>query len=180
MSALPPIKEAANWGGLRRGPPVQEVWTNRGRVLRRLGEPNAGRGYGSHRLGAVPQSALHDGSSLSHDLLRAFRTAYRSDTHVRPATFGTLRIPPILSDLCSNDAAKIAQIQKVATPDFKRDNRRPEGVKTGRYGFGSKADMTRSNCDVCSYTESRLPDQQPDHASNQTERCKDCDNPQID
>jgi hypothetical protein len=54
-------------------------------------EPNAGGGYGSHRLGAVPQSVLHGGSSQSHDLLRAFRTAYRSDTHVRPATFGTLR-----------------------------------------------------------------------------------------
>jgi hypothetical protein len=65
-----------------------------------------GRGYGSHRLGAVPQSVLHGGSSQSHDLLRAFRTAYRSDTHVRPATFGTSRIPSILSGLHPSNAAK--------------------------------------------------------------------------
>src|SRR5450759_5071239 len=69
---------------LRRGPSVREDWTNQGRALRRLGEPNAGRAYGSHRPAAVPQSALSGGSSQSHDLLRAFRVAYRSDTPVRP------------------------------------------------------------------------------------------------
>ena len=70
MSALPPIADivpAVSKCGLRRGPPVLEVWTNRGQVFRRLGEPNAGRGYGSHRLAAVPQSALRGGSSQSHD-----------------------------------------------------------------------------------------------------------------
>ena len=30
-------------GRLRRGPPGREAWTNRGRVLRRLGEQTAGR-----------------------------------------------------------------------------------------------------------------------------------------
>ena len=85
-----PVANASAKGlniGLTRGPPVREVWTNRGRVLHRLGEPNAGRGYGSHRLTAVPQSALHGGSSQSHDLLRAFWTAYRIDSHARRATF---------------------------------------------------------------------------------------------
>src|ERR1700751_2677458 len=49
-------------GDPRRGPPVREAWTNRGRVLRRLGEPNGGQGYGSHQLATVPQSVLHGGS----------------------------------------------------------------------------------------------------------------------
>jgi hypothetical protein len=80
-------------GGLRRGPLVREAWTNRGRVLRKLREPNVGRDYGSHQLAAVPRSVLHDGSPKSRDLLRVFRTAYRSDTHVQQATFGTLGIP---------------------------------------------------------------------------------------
>ena len=75
MSALPPIADivpAVSKCGLRRGPPVLEVWTNRGQVFRRLGEPNAGRGYGSHRLAAVPQSALRGGSSQSHDFSALF------------------------------------------------------------------------------------------------------------
>ena len=92
-------------GGFRRGFPVREAWTNRGRVLRRLGEPNVGRDYGSHQLAAVPQSVLHDGSPKPRDLLRAFRTAYRSDTHVRQATFGTLRIPLASPVVRTNDAA---------------------------------------------------------------------------
>ena len=91
-------------GDLRRGPPVREAWTNRGRVLRRLGEPNLGRDYGSHQLAAVPQSVLHGGSPKSRDLLRVFRTAYRSDTHVQQATFGTLRIPSTSPVVRSNDA----------------------------------------------------------------------------
>ena len=91
-------------GHLRRGPPVREAWTNRGRVLRRLGEPNLGRDYGSHQLAAVPQSVLHGGSPKSRDLLRVFRTAYRSDTHVQQATFGTLRIPSASPVVRSNDA----------------------------------------------------------------------------
>ena len=89
---------------LRRGPLVREAWTNRGRVLRRLGEPNVGRDYGSHQLAAVPQSVLHGGSPKSRDLLRVFRTAYRSDTHVQQATFGTLRIPSASPVVRSNDA----------------------------------------------------------------------------
>ena len=97
---------------LRRGRAVREAWTSRDRVLRRLGEPNAGRDYGSHQLAAVPQSVLHDGSPKSRDLLRAFRTAYRSGTHVQPATFGTLRFPLALFVLRSSDAAKIAQIKR--------------------------------------------------------------------
>ena len=96
---------------LRRGRAVREAWTSRGRVLRRLGEPNAGRDYGSHQLAAVPQSVLHDGSPKSRDLLRAFRTACRSDTHVQPATFGTLRFPLAFSVLHSSDAKK-AQIKR--------------------------------------------------------------------
>ena len=91
-------------GDLRRGPPVREAWTNRGRVLRRLGEPNGGQDYGSHQLAAVPQSVLHGGSPKSRDLLRVFRTAYRSDTHVQQATFGTLRIPSASPVVRSNDA----------------------------------------------------------------------------
>ena len=66
------IAPAVSKCGLRRGPPVLEVWTNRGQVFRRLGEPNAGRGYGSHRLAAVPQSALRGGSSQSHDFSALF------------------------------------------------------------------------------------------------------------
>jgi len=82
---------------LRRGPSVREAWTNRGRVLRKLGEPNADRARGWRRLAAVPQSVLSGGSSESHDLRRAFHFAHRSDIHVRPATFGTSRFPSILS-----------------------------------------------------------------------------------
>src|SRR5450759_2633606 len=95
---------------LRRGPSVREDWTNQGRALRRLGEPNAGRAYGSHRPAAVPQSALRGGSSQSHDLLRAFRVVYRSDIPVRPATFGTLHFPSILSGLRPNDATKFFNV----------------------------------------------------------------------
>ena len=102
--AVPAIVEIGPVGGLRHGPPVREAWTNRGRVLRRLGEPNLGRDYGSHQLAAVPQSVLHGGSPKSRDLLRVFRTAYRSDTHVQQATFGTLRIPSASPVVRSNDA----------------------------------------------------------------------------
>jgi len=92
-------------GGLRRGPPVREAWTNRGRVHRRLGEPNPGQDYGSHQLAAVPRPVLHGGSPKPRDPLRVFRTAYRSDTHARQATFGRLRIPLALPVFRSNDAA---------------------------------------------------------------------------
>ena len=99
------------FGRLRRGPSVREDWTNQGRALRRLGEPNAGRAYGSHRPTAVPQSALRGELSKPHDLLRAFRLAYRSDIPVRPATFGMLRFPLILSGLRPNHDTKLAQKQ---------------------------------------------------------------------
>jgi len=105
--AVPAIVEIGPVGGLRHGPPVREAWTNRGRVLRRLGEPNLGRDYGSHQLAAVPQSVLHGGSPKSRDLLRVFRTAYRSDTHVQQATFGTLRIPSASPVVRSNDASSL-------------------------------------------------------------------------
>ena len=96
----------------KHDPSVREDWTNQGRVLRRLGEPNACRAYGSHRPAAVLQSALRGGSSQSHDLLHAFRVAYRSDNPVRPATFETLRFPSVLSGLRPKHATKIVQIQK--------------------------------------------------------------------
>ena len=93
---------------LRRGPSVEEDWTNQGRARRRLGEPNAGRALGSPRPAAVPQSVLRGGLSQSHDLLRALRAAYRSGTHVRSATFGMLRFPSTLFALRPNDTTKIA------------------------------------------------------------------------
>ena len=96
-SAHVTAKEAMVLSRLRRGSSVREAWTNRGRVLRRLGEQNAGRAYGPHRLAAVPQFALSGGSSKSHDLLPALHFAYRSDIRVRPATFGRLHFPSILS-----------------------------------------------------------------------------------
>src|ERR1035437_124177 len=117
------------FGRLRRGPSVREDWTNQGRALRRLGEPNAGRAYGSHRPVAVPQSALRGELSQSHDLLRAFHLAYRSGIPVRPATFGTLHFPSILSGLRPNDATKIAQIQKGSVPISKSATAIWEGSK---------------------------------------------------
>src|SRR5450759_2625186 len=108
---------------LRRGPSVREDWTNQGRALRRLGEPNAGRAYGSHRPAAVPQSALRGGSSQSHDLLRAFRVAYRSDTPCSASHFRNVAFSiAILSGLRPNDATKIAHIQKG-----------PLGIERGQY-----------------------------------------------
>jgi len=98
-------------GHLRRGPPVREAWSNRGRVLRRLGEPNGRQDYGSHQLAAVPQSVLHGGSPKSRDPLLVFRAAYRSDTHARQATFGRLRIPLVLSIVRSSDGAHGCQMQ---------------------------------------------------------------------
>src|SRR5450631_1690162 len=117
--------KTGQYPAFRRDPSVREDWTNQGRALRRLGEPNAGRAYGSHRPAAVPQSALRGGSSQSHDLLRAFRVVYRSGIPVRPATFGTLHFPSILSGLRPNDATKIAQIQKGPLM--------LEGVERGQY-----------------------------------------------
>src|ERR1700751_3283282 len=95
-------------GDLRRGPPVREAWTNRGRVLRRLGEPNGGQDYGSHQLAAVPQSVLRGGSPKPRDPLLVFRAAYRSDTHARQATFGRLGIPLVLSVVRSSATALMA------------------------------------------------------------------------
>jgi hypothetical protein len=102
--------KTGQYPAFRRDPSVREDWTNQGRALRRLGEPNAGRAYGSHRPAAVPQSALRGGSSQSHDLLRAFRVVYRSGIPVRPATFGTLHFPSILSGLRPNDATKFFNV----------------------------------------------------------------------
>jgi hypothetical protein len=102
--------KTGQYPAFRRDPSVREDWTNQGRALRRLGEPNAGRAYGSHRPAAVPQSALRGGSSQSHDLLRAFRIVYRSGIPVRPATFGTLHFPSILSGLRPNDATKFFNV----------------------------------------------------------------------
>jgi hypothetical protein len=102
-------------GDLRRGPPVREAWTNQGRVLRRLGEPNGGQDYGSHQLAAVPQSVLHGGSPKSRDPLLVFRAAYRSDTHARQATFGRLRIPLVLSVVRSSDGAKCRLMHRTKT-----------------------------------------------------------------
>ena len=96
-SAHVTAKEAMVLSRLRRGPSVREAWTNRGRVLRRLGEQNAGRALGSRRPAAAQQSAPTGGSSQSHDLLRVFHFAHRSDIHVRPATFEMLRFPSMLS-----------------------------------------------------------------------------------
>jgi len=98
-------------GDLMRGPRVREAWTNRGQVLRRLGEPNGGQDYGSHQLAAVPQSVLHGGSPKSRDPLLVFRAAYRSDTHAPQATFGRLRIPLVLSVVRSCDGAHGCQIR---------------------------------------------------------------------
>jgi len=98
-------------GDLRRGPPVREAWTNRGRVLRRLGEPNGGQDYGSHQPAAVPQSVLHGGSPKSRDPLLVFRAGYRSDSHARQATFGRLRIPLVPSVVRSSDGAHGCQMQ---------------------------------------------------------------------
>ena len=66
-------------------------------MLRTLGELNAGRVRAANRLEAIQQSAPLGGSSQFRDLLRVPRAAYRSDTPVRLATFGTLRFPSILS-----------------------------------------------------------------------------------
>ena len=99
---------------LRRGPPVREAWTNRGRVLRRLGEPNGSQDYGSHQLAAAPQPVLHGGSPKSRDPLLVFRAAYRSDTHARQATFGRLRIPLALSIVLRPERAKIGVALKTA------------------------------------------------------------------
>ena len=113
---------------VRRGPSVRVDWTNQGRVLRRLGEPNADRAHGPPRPAGVPRSAPRGGSSQSHDLLRAFLVAYRSDIPVRPATFGTLRFPSILSGLRPNDVTKIAQ-PKRNQPNSKGTTQ----IETGQY-----------------------------------------------
>ena len=84
-------------GHLRCGPSARGDRTILGRVLRTLGELNAGRDRGANRLEAVQQSARHGGSSKFRDLLRVLRVAYRSDNPVRLATFGTLRFPSTFS-----------------------------------------------------------------------------------
>jgi len=119
-------------GDLRRGPPVREAWTNRGRVLRRLGEPNGGQDHGSHQLAAVPQSVLLDGSPKSRDLLFVFRAAYRSDTHARRATFGRSRIPLVLSVVRSSDGAYGCELQTHAAAlnsESMRSIPRPESMQ---------------------------------------------------
>jgi len=98
-------------GDLRRGPPVREAWTNRGRALRKLGEPNGGQDCGSHQPAAIPLSVLHGGSPMSRDPLLVFRAAYRSDTRARQATFGRLRIPLVISVCRSSEGAHGCQMQ---------------------------------------------------------------------
>ena len=74
--------------------------TTSGRVPRKRGAHRGDRGLDLTRQAAVPQFVLRGGSSQTHDLLRAFHLAYRSGTHVWPATSGMLRVPSNQSDIC--------------------------------------------------------------------------------
>ena len=119
-------------GRLRRGPSVREDRNTRGRVLRRLGELNAGRVRGLDQPAAVQQSALRGGLSGFRDLLCALRAAYRSDTLVRLATFGTLHFPSLLS------------IQLMAFLQRLRKRRKPVGMSSRQhFPFRNRANGAR-------------------------------------